>query len=186
MKKCRACQKEIDNKAKKCPYCQEKQGNWAQRHPILTGILGIIVFFIVIGAASGGSNTSSSQSNTSVPAAEVVKTNDTAKESPDAATEKSTETVSQKNAVRKAKSYLDLSGFSRKGLIKQLEFEKFSTEDATYAADAIGADWNEQAAKKAKSYLDLSGYSRASLIKQLEFEGFTNAQAAYGADKVGL
>ena len=64
MKKCRSCQKEIDNKAKKCPYCQEKQGNWIQRHPLLTSILGVIVFVIVL-ANSGGNSTSSGQSNTS-------------------------------------------------------------------------------------------------------------------------
>ncbi|OIP73624.1 MAG: hypothetical protein AUK08_03580 [Candidatus Pacebacteria bacterium CG2_30_36_39] len=182
MKKCRSCQKEIDNKAKKCPYCQEKQGNWAQRHPILTGILGIILLFIVIGASSGGSDTPTSQSNTISPNTEVIEESDTTKSEDSNASE----TVSQKNAVRKAKSYLSISGYSRSGLIKQLEFEKFSTEDATYAVDAVGADWNEQASKKAKSYLDISGYSRESLINQLEFEGFTTEQASYGADAVGL
>jgi hypothetical protein len=63
-----------------------------------------------------------------------------------------------------------MSGFSRDGLIKQLEFEKFSNEDAIYALDNINTDWNKQAERKAKSYLDMSGFSRDSLIKQLEFE----------------
>ena len=36
-----------------------------------------------------------------------------------------TETVSQKNAIRKAKSYLNYSAFSYQGLVKQLEYEKF-------------------------------------------------------------
>ncbi len=55
MKKCRMCQKEIDAKAKKCPYCQAKQGNWAQRHPILTGFIVLILFFIIVGSNSSKS-----------------------------------------------------------------------------------------------------------------------------------
>jgi len=95
-------------------------------------------------------------------------------------------TVSQKNAVAKAKSYLGYSAFSYTGLIKQLEYEQFSHADAVYGADNSGADWNEQAAKKAQSYMEYSAFSRGSLIKQLKYEGFTQAQAEYGADSVGL
>jgi hypothetical protein len=99
---------------------------------------------------------------------------------------KESQTVSQKNTIRKAESYLNFSGFSRNGLIKQLEFEGFTTEDSTFAVDNITVDWNEQAAKKAKSYLDFSGFSRTGLIDQLKFEGFTQEQAEYGANTVGL
>ena len=60
--------------------------------------------------------------------------------------------MSQRNALEKAKDYLDFSAFSYTGLIGQLEYEGFSTEDATFGADNCGADWNEQAAKKAQSY----------------------------------
>lgn len=96
------------------------------------------------------------------------------------------ETVSQKNAVRKAKSYLDYSAFSYGGLIAQLEYEQFSHADAVYGADNSGANWNEQAAKKAKSYMEYSAFSRAGLIDQLKYEKFTQAQAEYGASAVGL
>ncbi len=96
------------------------------------------------------------------------------------------ETVSQKNAVRKAKDYLSLMGFSRKGLIEQLEFEGFSNEDAAYAADKINANWKEQAVRKAEDYLNLMGFSRKGLIEQLEFEGFSKEDAAYAADKMGF
>lgn len=95
-------------------------------------------------------------------------------------------TVSQQNAVKKAESYLSFTAFSRDGLIKQLEFEKFPESDAIYAVDHITVDWNEQAAKKAKSYLDTTSFSRDGLIKQLKFEKFTQAQAEYGVSKVGL
>lgn len=94
-------------------------------------------------------------------------------------------TMGQKNALAKAKSYLDYSAFSYKGLIKQLEYEKFSTSDATYAADNCGADWFEQAVKKAKSYLSFTSFSRDGLIEQLEYEGFTHEQAVYGVEQNG-
>ena len=75
--------------------------------------------------------------------------------------------------------------FSYSGLISQLEFEGYTTEEATYAADNCGADWKEQAAKKAKNYLDTMSFSRQGLIDQLEFEGFTSEQAVYGVTQNG-
>jgi len=98
----------------------------------------------------------------------------------------SSETVSQKNAVRQAKAYLGYSAFSRDGLVAQLEYEKFSHADAVYGADNSGANWNEQAAKSAKNYMEYSAFSRGSLIEQLKHEKFTQAQAEYGANAVGL
>ena len=83
------------------------------------------------------------------------------------------ETISQKNAVRKAKSYLNYTTFSRDGLVEQLKFDQFSHADAVYGADNSGADWYEQAAKKAQSYMEYSAFSRGSLIEQLKFDGFT-------------
>ena len=90
-----------------------------------------------------------------------------------------------KIAVQKAKDYLAYTAFSYSGLIEQLEFEGYSTENATYGADNCGADWYEQAAKKAADYLDYTSFSRAGLISQLEFEGFTHDQAVYGAEQNG-
>lgn len=94
-------------------------------------------------------------------------------------------TIGQKNALESAKKYLSVTAFSYTGLIKQLEYEKYSTEDATYAADNCGADWFEQAAKSAKNYLNIMSFSRDGLIKQLEYEGFTHEQAVYGAEANG-
>ncbi len=66
MKKCKACQKVIDAKAKKCPHCQTDQRNWFMRHKILTGIVGIIGLFIIVGVAtSGGENIGSETKNES-------------------------------------------------------------------------------------------------------------------------
>ena len=94
-------------------------------------------------------------------------------------------TIGESNALRSAQSYLDFMPFSYSGLISQLEFEGYTTEEATYAADNCGADWNEQAALKAQSYLDFMSFSREGLIEQLVFEGFTYEQAEYGVTAVG-
>jgi len=95
-------------------------------------------------------------------------------------------TLSKENAIAKAKAYINYAAFSRKGLIDQLKFDKFSDEDATYAVDHIEVDWNEQALRKAKAYMDYTSFSRSGLIEQLEFDGFTSEQAAYAANKIGL
>jgi hypothetical protein len=96
------------------------------------------------------------------------------------------ESPAQENARESAEKYLDVSAFSRIGLIKQLKFEGYSDKDAAYGVDAQKADWNKQAAAKAQEYLDASSFSRSGLIGQLKFEGFTPAQAEYGVNKVGL
>lgn len=93
-------------------------------------------------------------------------------------------TVSQQNAIGTARDYLDYSGFSRSGLIEQLEYEGYSNEDATFAVDYLDVDWNEQAVAVAESYIDYSGFSRSGLIDQLEYEGFSAAEAEYGVSNI--
>ena len=93
--------------------------------------------------------------------------------------------LSQQNAVDKAQGYLRLAGFSRTGLIEQLEFEGFGTEDATFGVDNAGADWNAECAEKAQSYLDLTSFSRQGLYDQLAFEGFQAAEIEFALGQVG-
>ena len=100
--------------------------------------------------------------------------------------ETSNETAAQRGAIRKANDYLRVIPFSRDGLIKQLEFEGISNEDAVYAVDNITVDWYKQAVLKAQDYLEVLTFTRQGLIDQLLFDGFTQAQAEHGADEVGL
>lgn len=93
--------------------------------------------------------------------------------------------LGQKNALAQAKNYLQVSAFSKTGLIEQLEYEGFTYEEATYGAENSGADWYEQAAKSAKNYLDVSSFSKNELIQQLEYEGFTQDEALFGVKAVG-
>lgn len=95
-------------------------------------------------------------------------------------------TPGQQNALRKAEQYLDFSAFSYSGLVKQLEFEKYPAADASWAADHVKVDWNDQAAKKAKDYLEMTSFSHGGLVDQLVFEGFTPEQAEFGATKAGI
>lgn len=101
------------------------------------------------------------------------------------ATSTTTPTLGESNALSKAYSYLNYSAFSYTGLIKQLEYEGYTTAEATYAVDNCGADWYEQAVAKAESYLNYTSFSRSGLIGQLEYEGFTTDQATYAVGQVG-
>ena len=100
-------------------------------------------------------------------------------------TETSTAYVSEgkKNALAQANSYLNAMAFSYTGLREQLEYEGYSTEEATYAVDNCGAHWSEQAVRKAEEYLNSMSFSKSGLIEQLEYEGFTHDQAVYGANQ---
>jgi colicin import membrane protein len=95
------------------------------------------------------------------------------------------ETPDQKQAVKVAENYLSVMGFSRVKLINQLvSFDGFTKEDATYAVDAVNADWKEQAVRVAKNYLSVMGFSRPKLVNQLiSFDAFTKEQATYGVDQ---
>ncbi len=105
-------------------------------------------------------------------------------------------TVSQQNAYRAAQSYLELTSFSRAGLIQQLTSEygeAYPAEDAEFAVARLesegGVDWNAEAAEAAQSYLELTSFSRQGLIDQLTSEygdGFTQEQAEYGVSTTGL
>lgn len=100
--------------------------------------------------------------------------------------------VARQQALESARSYLEMGGFSRAGLIEQLSSqygEGFTLVLATWAVDHSHANWNQQAVESARSYLQMGGFSRDGLIEQLTStsgEGFTYAQAVYAVNKVGL
>lgn len=93
-------------------------------------------------------------------------------------------TTGQKNALSAAEGYLAYTSFSHSGLIEQLKFEGYSSEEAKFAADNCGADWNQQAIMKAAEYMAFSDFSRSGLVDQLKYEGFTAEQAEYGVAAV--
>jgi hypothetical protein len=100
-------------------------------------------------------------------------------------------TAPQKNAVRSAKQYLNMQGFSRNRLIQQLSSdagEGYNIADATVAVDSLNNDWNKEAVRSAKQYLSMQGFSCKRLIQQLSSsagERYTLSQATYGARQAG-
>lgn len=96
--------------------------------------LSILLTSVAIAGCSSSSKTANPiQTSTSIEGAVVTTT-----AVKGAVATSSSETVSQGNARKSAKSYLDMSGFSRSGLIKQLEFEGFTQSQAEFGASANG------------------------------------------------
>ena len=156
---------------------------------IALGVGAAILVLIVIGSIGSIGNSdkdtsSSSPSSQSGSTSRTLAVGPTATAPPPIATPELA--PAQANAIAKAESYLDYTGFSKQGLIKQLEFDQFSTADATFAVEHLesngSVNWNEQAVKKAKSYLDYTSFSLSALVNQLEFDGFTPSEAQYGAN----
>jgi hypothetical protein len=181
-----------------------------KKHTVRNVVIGVtVVMFLVIGGCTaliGGEASKVTEPSPSVVQTEAPVTVETTEPTPaPPATEapkptpapkptatKPAMTLSQEQAVAAAESYLELTAFSRKGLLRQLSSdagEGFSVKDATFAVDHVKVNWNEQAARSARSYLELTHFSRAGLIRQLESdsgEGFTHRQAVYGVTKAGL
>ena len=202
---CKACGNEIAKSAKSCPHCGAKN-----KKPIFKKWwFWVIVVAVFVSAVSGedeGTEKTTASEESIVRVEEVFE--ETVEETEEeifevvveeeVAEELVTEEPVQEivveeetaveeelslgkiNALGSAKNYLRIMAFSYEGLVKQLEFEGYTNEEAVYAAEHCDADWNEQAAKSAKNYLDLMSFSRQGLIDQLVFEGFTQAQAEYG------
>lgn len=130
---------------------------------------------------TGTSSTSSSESSGS----SDVDTADVEESEPEM-------TVSQENAVQAAEGYLEMGGFSKKGLIGQLSSssgEGFPKKDAKFAVRYLSPNWNKQAVKSAEGYMEMGGFSCQGLVEQLSSsagEGFTSKQARYAAKKVGI
>ena len=171
------------------------------------GAVVVIGILIAIFASGGEDDTSANDSSETVEQEPNEETTDEASEEPkeettdetneepkeEPAEEPSEEvneepemTLAQENALRAAQDYLDYTAFSKAGLIEQLQYEEYSKEDATFAANNVEVDWKEQAVQSGKDYLDYTSFSRNGLIEQLEYDGFTNEQATYAVNQIGL
>lgn len=161
----------------------------------------IVTSAVIVGLCGIGTVAAIATSGTEVeqPAAAPATSDDTSAKAvpiqPEPAVEETTAsptpaepelTASQEQAVGVALDYLRYTGFSRIGLIEQLEFEGFSAADAEFGVDYLDVDWMEQAVIMAEEYLEYSHFSRQGLIEQLEFEGFTREQAEHGVNEAGL
>jgi hypothetical protein len=159
--------------------------------------LGLVLLVVAVSLGSSGSGDNDGTGGTSGASSNDGGggTNGASNEKPAAQEEPAAEkepemTSGQENALQSAQSYLDMSAFSKAGLIEQLSSsagDGFSKADATFAANNVDADWNEEAVESAQNYLDISAFSKAGLIEQLSSSAgdeFTPAQARYAANKV--
>lgn len=82
-----------------------------------------------------------------------------------------------------AKKYITFMPLSYSRLVKQLECDGYTHDQAVFGADSCKADWRELAARTAAEYMCIAPFPRQYLIGQLEYEGFTHEQAVYGAER---
>lgn len=147
----------------------------------------VLVVLFIIGLVVGTDDTATTEQTT--------VTGDTAAKSvvaeAEVVAEDSGMTNQQKNAVRSAKNYINIQGFSRDGLIGQLSSpagDGYSVDDASIAVDSLDIDYNEQAGKSAENYLSITGFSCDGLVNQLSSSAgdkYTTEQAEYGAKLAG-
>jgi hypothetical protein len=164
-------------------YFLGRRLGWAKPWRWAAALAPVALFVIIIIAAGGGSSGDTPTAIPAPPPPPAAAANPPAPPPPPAAP---SETAGQKNARQTAEDYLSTQAFSTKGLLRQLKFEGYTAADATYAVNAVHANWNQQAAKSAQEYLDTQSFSRIGLIRQLEFDGFTVSQATYGVNQTGL
>ena len=198
--KCEECGKEISDKAAACPHCgcpipqaqeespsvdiaesaaeqpNEQPGPEKEKTPFYKTFWFWLIIVLVALWVRGAMVRQNARSTTAK--AGTSKTAVTVSKEPDIP-------IGKANALKTAKSYLSHSAFSYDRLIEQLEYEGYTNEEAVYAVDNCGADWNEQAAKVAASYLKHSSFSKDGLKRQLEYEGFTSTQISYALKEVG-
>lgn len=147
-----------------------------KRHKVIYFVAGGFVALLVLVVALAPDDVSGGGATLLSPSTGVVKPTTAA---PVATADHLTR--AQRNAIGEAESYLNYTAFSRSGLIDQLEYEGYSTSDATFAVDSLDVDWKEQAVLSGLSYLEYSTFSLPGLISQLEYEGYSKAEATYGA-----
>ena len=82
-----------------------------------------------------------------------------------------------------AKTYITFMPLSYSRLIKQLERDGYTHDQAVHGADSCKANWDELAARTAAEYMCIAPFPQRFLVEQLEYEGFTHEQAIYGAER---
>lgn len=88
-------------------------------------------------------------------------------------------TPSQQSAFQAAQVQLMEAAQGPAMLVRLLDMEGHSVEDATWAVERLPVDWNQQAVLLAQAHLAETPLSRPDIPVHLEMEGFTPEQVAY-------
>lgn len=144
-----------------------------------------IVYLIIAFSGSGGDSTktkNASDVNNKTTVTTEATTKSTIQKQDETTKENSYIPTEYYNAWVSARNYLKTQYFSKKGLIEQLKYEKYSEKACDYAIKNLDVDWKVQAVGSAKQYLDTMSFSKQELIEQLEYDGFTHEEAIYGVN----
>ncbi|WP_429970825.1 Ltp family lipoprotein [Fructilactobacillus sp. Tb1] len=140
----------------------------------------LLVVFIIFVLASQGNKSSDSKDSSS----SKTKTEKTSKDNV---------SVEYQNAYEKAKSYMDMQGFSKDGLYEQLTSksgEGFKPDAAKYAVNKFtDNDYKKSAVKSAKTYSKDMNMSANGVYDQLTSNAgdkYTPEQAKYAINKLHL
>lgn len=155
-----------------------KNWKWKKR-----GWLALALCAVLALAGCGGSAAAEAQQDAGAAQEELSYQADAA--APIEAGEVELPQLGDGDPVAAAQAYLQYWPMSRAKMIEQLQVDGYTAEQAEAAADACGADWNEQAVLSAKSYLDTMAFTREELLDQLQYDGFTEEEAAHGVDNCG-
>ena len=191
---CPKCREPIGVDASICPHCRTEfseqevaERKRSQKFGVGAGCLTLLALVLMIGwCTSDGDDTAPEtvalESDFAVPETLAIVPVEP---------ENDNLTAPQRNAVRSARQYIQMTGFSRRGLIDQLSSEYgdgYDQADATVAVDSLGIDWNEQAVRSAQKYLEMTGFSCDGLVDQLSSDAgdqFTIEQGRHGAQQAG-
>ncbi len=161
---------------------------------IIIIFIGLIIIGVIFGDDSAEQKTTDVQVTEELSEEQVENTSSEqiqAEQEEVAVEESEGLTRPQKNAVRSAEQYINMTGFSREGLIEQLSSDAgngYEVDDATVAVDSLNVDWNEQAVRSAEQYLDMMGFSCDGLVEQLSSSAgskYTVSEATHGAHQAG-
>ena len=163
---CKHCYKMMDDGLDICPYCGKSQRARIKKPIHKKWWFWAIVVFVALGVIGGGVDEAPAPQDTgdSVSQAEIddiLNSLDYEQEESPVPAIIDNSTFGEKNALRSAKSYLAYSAFSYSGLIRQLEFEGYTTEEATYASPNFAA--TSYAARFSHADLFTSAFEREVL-----------------------
>lgn len=95
-------------------------------------------------------------------------------------------TETQDFALERARELNGYEVYSAMGLEFELVSEGFSREDARWAVDNLGEDWNNNAVEAVHELNQFASYSRVGMLQALKDGGFTQDEAQHGVEHASV